>query len=94
VAESADLLRTAGPPLTLVVNKMPQKRQTRLDLDGLERLVPDAAGLVTLDEDPRSATRVAAGDYSWDDAPEQWRRAIRELAVSLQAGWPALGITN
>jgi MinD-like ATPase involved in chromosome partitioning or flagellar assembly len=94
VAEAAELLRTAGPPLTLVVNKMPRKRHARLDLDGLERLVPDAAGLVTLDEDLRSATRVASGDYSWDDAPSQWRRAVRELAVSLQAGWPGLGITT
>jgi hypothetical protein len=47
-----------------------------------------------LDEDLRSATKVAAGDYSWDDAPDQWRRAIRELAVSLQADWPSLGITT
>ena len=94
VAEAAELLRTVGPPLTLVVNKMPRKRHARLDLEGLERLVPDAAGLVTLDEDLRSATRVASGDYSWDDAPPQWRRAVRELAVSLQAGWPGLGITN
>jgi MinD-like ATPase involved in chromosome partitioning or flagellar assembly len=94
VAEAAELLRTAGPPLTLVVNKMPRKRDTRLDLAGLERLVADAHGLVTLDEDLRSATKVASGDYSWDDAPEQWRRAIRELAVSLQADWPALGITT
>jgi MinD-like ATPase involved in chromosome partitioning or flagellar assembly len=93
VAEAADLLRTVGPPLTLVVNKMPRKRDTRLDLAGLEGLVPDAHGLVTLDEDLRSATKVASGDYSWDDAPPQWRRAIRELAVSLQADWPALGIT-
>ena len=94
VAEAAELLRTVGPPLTLVVNKMPRKRDARLDLDGLERLVPDAAGLITLDEDLRSATRVTSGDYSWDDAPSQWRRAIRELAVSLQAGWSGVGITN
>jgi MinD-like ATPase involved in chromosome partitioning or flagellar assembly len=93
VAEAAELLRTVGPPLTLVVNKMPRKRDARLDLDGLEGLVPDAQGLVTLDEDLRSATKVASGDYSWDDAPDQWRRAIRELAVSLQADWPRLGIT-
>ena len=44
VAEAAELLRTVGPPMTLVVNKMPRKRDARLDLDGLERLVPDAAG--------------------------------------------------
>jgi MinD-like ATPase involved in chromosome partitioning or flagellar assembly len=94
VAEAAELLRTVGPPLTLVVNKMPRKRDTRLDLEGLEGLVPDAHGLITLDEDLRSATKVASGDYSWDDAPDQWRRAIRELAVSLQADWPALGITT
>jgi MinD-like ATPase involved in chromosome partitioning or flagellar assembly len=94
VAEAAELLGRVGPPLTLVVNKMPRSRNARLDLDGLERLVPDAQGLITLDEDQRSATRVAAGDYSWDDAPPQWRRAIRELAVSLQAGWPRLGITT
>jgi MinD-like ATPase involved in chromosome partitioning or flagellar assembly len=94
VAEAAELLRTVGPPLTLVVNKMPRKRDTRLDLAGLEGLVSDAHGLITLDEDLRSATKVASGDYSWDDAPPQWRRAIRELAVSLQADWPSLGITT
>jgi MinD-like ATPase involved in chromosome partitioning or flagellar assembly len=94
VAEAAELLRTVGPPLTLVVNKMPRKRDARLDLEGLEGLVADAHGLVTVEEDLRSATKVAAGDYSWDDAPDQWRRAIRELAVSLQADWPALGITT
>jgi len=94
VAEAAEMLRTVGPPLTLVVNKMPRKRDTRLDLSGLESLVPDAHGLVTLDEDLRTATKVASGDYSWDDAPPQWRRAIRELAVSLQADWPSLGITT
>jgi MinD-like ATPase involved in chromosome partitioning or flagellar assembly len=94
VAEAAELLRTVGPPLTLVVNKMPRKRDTRLDLGGLEGLVSDAHGLITLDEDLRSATKLASGDYSWDDAPPQWRRAIRELAVSLQADWPALGITT
>jgi MinD-like ATPase involved in chromosome partitioning or flagellar assembly len=94
VAEAAELLRTVGPPLTLVVNKLPRKRDVRLDLDGLERLVPDAHGLVTLAEDQRSATRVAGGDYSWDDAPQPWRRSIRELAVSLQADWPGLGITS
>lgn len=94
VAEAAELLRTVGPPLTLVVNKMPRKRQSRLDLEGFERLVQDAHGLVTLDEDQRSATRVANGDYSWDDAPPAWRRSIRELAVTLQADWPGLGITT
>jgi MinD-like ATPase involved in chromosome partitioning or flagellar assembly len=94
VAEAAELLRTVGPPITLVVNKMPHGRHARLDLAGLESLVPDAQGLVTIDEDARSATRVAAGDYSWDDAPRQWRRAVRGLAVSLQSDWPRLGLTT
>jgi MinD-like ATPase involved in chromosome partitioning or flagellar assembly len=94
VAEAAQLLRTVGPPLTLVVNKMPRKRDDRLDLDGLEQLVPDAHGLVCLEEDPQAATQLVNGDYSWDDAPPAWRRSIRELAVSLQADWPALGLTT
>ena len=53
VAEAAELLGRVGPPLTLVVNKMPRSRDARLDLDGLEGLVPDAQGLITLDEDQR-----------------------------------------
>jgi hypothetical protein len=32
-----------------------------------------------------------AGDCSWRDAPEAWQRSLRELAVSLEADWPALG---
>ena len=44
VAEAAELLRTVGPPLTLVVNKMPRKRDARLDLAGMERLVPERGG--------------------------------------------------
>jgi MinD-like ATPase involved in chromosome partitioning or flagellar assembly len=93
VAEAAELLRTVGPPLTMVVNKMPPPKQTRIDLGGLQDLVSDAHGLVIVDEDPRAAARVAAGDFSWDDAPAPWRRSVRELALSLQADWPGLGIT-
>jgi MinD-like ATPase involved in chromosome partitioning or flagellar assembly len=93
VTEAADLLRTVGPPITLVVNRMPPAKQTRIDLDGLERLVPDAQGLVTVDEDGRAAARVASGDFSWDDAPETWARQVRELAVVMQSDWPALGLT-
>lgn len=94
VTEAADLLRTVGPPITLVVNRMPSAKQARIDLDGLERLVPDAQGLVTIDEEPRAAARVAAGDFAWDDAPPVWARQVRELAVVLQADWPALGLTQ
>jgi MinD-like ATPase involved in chromosome partitioning or flagellar assembly len=93
VTEAAELLRTVGPPMTLAVNKMPSPKQARIDLDGLERLVPDAHGLVCIDEDQRAAARVAGGDFSWDDAPEGWARQIRELAVTIQADWPGLGLT-
>jgi MinD-like ATPase involved in chromosome partitioning or flagellar assembly len=93
VTEAAELLRTVGPPITLVVNRMPPPKQTRIDLDGLERLVPDAQGLVTIDEDGRAAARVAAGDFRWDDAPVTWARQVRELAVVLQSDWAALGLT-
>jgi MinD-like ATPase involved in chromosome partitioning or flagellar assembly len=94
VTEAAGLLRTVGPPMTLIVNRMPSPKQTRIDLDGLERLVPDAQGLVIVDEDGRAAARVAAGDFAWDDAPRTWARQVRELAVVLQSEWPALGLTT
>jgi MinD-like ATPase involved in chromosome partitioning or flagellar assembly len=93
VTEAAELLRTVGPPITLAVNKMVPPKQARIDLDGLERLVSDAHGLVCIDEDQRAAARVAGGDFSWDDAPASWARQVRELAVVLQHDWPDLGLT-
>jgi MinD-like ATPase involved in chromosome partitioning or flagellar assembly len=92
VTEAAELLRTVGPPLTLVVNRMPGRRTAEIDLDGLDALVPDAQGLVCVDEDPSAAARVAAGDFSWDDAPGNWARQVRELAVVLQDDWARLGL--
>jgi MinD-like ATPase involved in chromosome partitioning or flagellar assembly len=94
VTEAAELLRTVGPPMTLVVNRMPSEKQARIDLEGLEGLVPDAQGLVTVDEDQDAASRVAAGTFAWDDAPERWSRQIRELAVVMQSGWRDLGLTQ
>jgi MinD-like ATPase involved in chromosome partitioning or flagellar assembly len=94
VTEAAELLRTVGPPITLAVNKMVPPKQARIDLEGLERLVPDAHGLVAIDEDQRAAARVAAGDFTWDEAPPIWARQVRELAVVMQAGWPGLGLTT
>jgi MinD-like ATPase involved in chromosome partitioning or flagellar assembly len=93
VTEAAELLRSVGPPITLVVNKMVPPKQARNDLDGLERLVPDAHGLVCIDEDQRAAARVAGGDFAWEDAPGGWARQIRELAVVMQHDWPSLGLT-
>jgi MinD-like ATPase involved in chromosome partitioning or flagellar assembly len=94
VAEAADLLRTAGPPLTVVVNKLPPPKAMRIELAGFEELVPDARALVTIDEDQRGATRIAGGDFTWDDAPDSWKRSVRELAVVLQADWRDLGLTH
>jgi hypothetical protein len=92
-SEAAALLRTVGPPLTLVVNRMPAKG-AEIDLDGLDALIADAQGLVCVSEDQQGATRVASGDFSWDDAPAAWDRQIRELAVVLQADWPGLGLAG
>jgi MinD-like ATPase involved in chromosome partitioning or flagellar assembly len=94
VTEAAELLRTVGPPMTVVVNRMPPAKQSRIDLEGLERLVPDAHGLVCVDEDGTAAGHVAAGDFAWIDAPDSWARQIRELAVVMQSGWSDLGLTQ
>jgi MinD-like ATPase involved in chromosome partitioning or flagellar assembly len=95
VVEAAELLRTVGPPMTLVVNKLPRRsKDTRIDIDGLAQLVPDAHGVVTIDDDQAAATRVAAGDFGWRDAPERWRHSIAELAVLLSADWPRLSLAH
>jgi len=54
----------------------------------------DAHGLVTIEDDQRAAQRVAAGDFAWQDAPEKWQRSLRELAVAIEADWPALGLSH
>ena len=56
--------------------------------------MPDAHGLVTIEDDGRAATHVAAGHFAWQDAPESWQRSLRELAVTLEADWPALGLSH
>ena len=94
VAEAAELLRTVGPPITLVVNKMPAEKRARLDLGGLEELVPDAQGLVTVADAPPAAARVAEGSFSWQDAPETWEVSVRELATVLAADWPRLRLAQ
>jgi MinD-like ATPase involved in chromosome partitioning or flagellar assembly len=58
MAEAARLLSTVGPPLTLVVNKMP------------------------------------ANAKEARNAPDTWQRSVRELAVALEADWPALGLSH
>ncbi len=95
VSEAAALLHQAGPPITLVVNRWPRRsKQARIDIDKLSELVGDSRGLVTVEDDQRSAARVAAGDFTWDDAPAAWQRSVRELAVVLSADWVALGLAQ
>ena len=94
VTEASRLLRTVGPPITLVVNKMPKPKQARINLEGLEQLVPDAQGLVVIDEDQEAAARVAGGTFAWDEAPGTWARQVRELAVVLQSDWERLGLAR
>jgi MinD-like ATPase involved in chromosome partitioning or flagellar assembly len=93
VAEAALLLKRAGPPMFLVVNKMPRKG-ARLDLEMLSRAVPDARALITLSTDPRTASALAAGDFTWDDAPESWRLSVSELAAVMVTDWPGLGLAT
>ena len=80
VAEAAQLLTRAAPPMFLVVNKLPRKGG-RLDLEMLSRAVPDARALIALAAEPESASALAAGDWTWDDAPDSWRVSVRELAA-------------
>jgi MinD-like ATPase involved in chromosome partitioning or flagellar assembly len=93
VSEAAELLRSAGPPLTLMVNKLPPKN-ARLDLEALGRLIPDASAMVTMQADHDAASRLSTGGFEWDGASPDWQTAIRELGVVLTAQWRALGLAT
>jgi MinD-like ATPase involved in chromosome partitioning or flagellar assembly len=93
VAEAAQLLKRSGPPMFLVVNKMPA-RGGRLDLEMLSRAVPDARALLTVAADRRTASALAAGDFNWDEAPASRRLSISELAAVMVADWPGLGLAT
>lgn len=93
VAEAAQPLRRAGRPIFLIVNKLPRKG-ARLDLEMLSRAVPDARALIRVSAEPESAVALAAGDWSWDDAPPAWQISMRELAAVMVADWPGLGLAT
>jgi hypothetical protein len=89
------MLQTGQAPITVVVNKLPKRgKDLRLNLDGLERALPQARGLVTVDEEVGAASSIAQGAFRWDDAPDGWKRTVRELAVVLADDWPRLGIAR
>jgi hypothetical protein len=58
------------------------------------RAVPDARALITVGTDPRAASALAAGDFSWDEAPAGWRLSVSELAAVMVADWPDLGLAT
>jgi MinD-like ATPase involved in chromosome partitioning or flagellar assembly len=93
VAEASLLLDRSGAPLTLVVNKLPRSGE-RLDVAEFENEIPGAQGMLVLQNDPRRAARVAAGEFTWSEDPGTWSRGVRELAAVLVADWQRLGLTT
>jgi MinD-like ATPase involved in chromosome partitioning or flagellar assembly len=91
VAEAARSL-VPSQRVILVVNKVPASG-LRLDLSAFEQLVSGAHGLVTIPANVQAASRLAAGDFSWQTAPSEWRIAAAEVAAMLVAGWEELGLT-
>ncbi len=93
VAEASQLLTRSGPPIFLVVNKLP-KRRRRLDLEMVSRSMPEARSLIALDAEPEAASRLSAGDFSWELAPDGWQVAVRELLTVMVRDWPDLGLAS
>ncbi len=86
-------LTRAGLAVTLVVNRVPASGGG-LDLDRLGGYLPDARGLVTVPSAPQAAAELAAGAFTWPGATAGWRKAVHELAASLVADWPRLGLAE
>jgi hypothetical protein len=80
-------------PLTLVVNKMPA-RGSRLDLDRLAETLPGVDTMVVIPAEPKAASMLGLGVFTWTEVPGSWQRAVRELAAVLIAGWPELGLVR
>src|SRR5262249_41718139 len=81
VAEAAALLKQDNLPLWLVMNKAGVS--TELDLRAFGAVVPHARGLVEVSVNVRAARLVAGGRFSWLDAPQRWKRSVRELGTAL-----------
>jgi MinD-like ATPase involved in chromosome partitioning or flagellar assembly len=93
VTEASRLLIRSGPPLFLVVNKLP-RRGVRLELEMVSRAIPEARALIAIDADQEAASRLSAGDFSWESAPKGWQRSVRELAAVMVKDWPELGLAS
>jgi len=93
VAQAAKLLRTSEAPMMLLVNKLP-RRSAQVDLEALGSLVPDAAGMSTVESDPATAARVAEGTFTWREPGGRCAVSLRELACIVASQWPALGLAS
>ncbi len=93
VAQAAKLLHISEAPMMLVVNKLP-RRSAQVDLDALGSLVPDAAGMWTVESDPATSARVAEGTFTWREPVGRCGVSIRELACLVASQWPALGLAS
>ena len=91
VVEAAQLLSRATRPIILVVNKMPA-RGARLRMDALLPRASVARNVVVVPCEVEAASRLAAGDIDWSDAPSGWRIALRELAVVILDCCSELGL--
>jgi MinD-like ATPase involved in chromosome partitioning or flagellar assembly len=92
VAEAAALLKQDGLPIWLVMNK--SGVATDLDLHAFGAVIPHARGMIEVRSDVRAARQVAAGRFTWVDAPSSWNIGVRELAAALVTDWPRLGIAG
>jgi MinD-like ATPase involved in chromosome partitioning or flagellar assembly len=92
VAEAAAHLGQGGLPIWLLLNKAGVP--TELDLRAFGAAIPHARGLVEVGNEVAAARRVAAGRFTWADAPGSWRRSVRELAAALVADWAGLGVAG
>jgi MinD-like ATPase involved in chromosome partitioning or flagellar assembly len=91
--EAGRSLAPTGPPVILVVNRMPS-RGSRLDLQRLQQYLPAAGRPIVVPNDPDAAAVLRAGEFDWFGAPRSWRRAHRRLAAALAAGWRADGAAD
>jgi MinD-like ATPase involved in chromosome partitioning or flagellar assembly len=91
VAEAA-LRLPEDTAFTFVVNKAPRSGG-RLDMDNLAQDVSAARAVIKIDAVGEEASRVAEGEFDWEEAPAAWQVAFRELAAVLATDWDELGLT-